>query len=264
MNPATCARTLAASLHAPRSHQVNAYSLPAPHLCSTARVHQVPERVEAVSYAQLRNFSCIMLCATLQLCGTTASEAGAWRRVGTDFTNACTLDATQLLRSAQQRAGGPLFYDLYYVDGVDTDNAGANAEAAQGLAAELPGTPRLYPVPVAIVNDPEKPDDYVLARRFFALDAALGTAASSDAVEWLQYPMTAALAITVRCRVALNVLICTQLPMSTCALDLTTYRRCATLRPSESCFLTFATSVRRCEHCKRIKCHSKPSINCQA
>ena len=93
----------------------------------------------------------------LQFCGGLLEEVSDWRRFGTDYTNECEVDLGVLLEDSQE----PLFYELYYQDGLST---------------------QLIPVPVRIlnyqsqgrfVNEPGQDEDrQQLERRFFLKESA--------------------------------------------------------------------------------------------
>ena len=131
----------------------------------------------------------------MQLCGVRSGNADLWRRTGTDYANHCTLDAQRLLWRAQGQRGGPLFYDIYYVDRLDAASAGGGVELGGGEE----GAPVLYPVPVIVENVAANALAATrLTRRVFVLDAALGAAAGGGGVAWVQYPQSIRLEIEVR------------------------------------------------------------------
>ena len=133
----------------------------------------------------------------VQVCGAQLAEASAWRQVGSDFLNACELDAAALLQLAAQSPSGPVFYDLYYVDGTQGDSATTADGEVSVLALELPGAPVLYPTPLRLdVGNDDAPG--ILARRFFVVDSALGQAARGNEQSFIQYPQEATLTIRVR------------------------------------------------------------------
>ena len=117
--------------------------------------------------------------------------------MGTRFVNKCKVDVLALLRQAERAQSGPLFYDLYYVDGMSGDARPGPLPGEQGIAEAIPGTPVLYPVPVSILDGPASTAD-TLVRRFFVLDTQLGSAYGSGLVSWIQFPVSAELTITVR------------------------------------------------------------------
>ena len=133
----------------------------------------------------------------LQLCGAQTYVAGVWRHVGSDFHNECAADAAVLLQHLAAQTAGPLFFDLYYVDGVQGGSGSSSSLDLLALAADLPGAPTVYPVPVLLqVPGTDTP---ALVRRFFSVDGLLGTEAGDGSPSWVQYVSKASLVIQVRC-----------------------------------------------------------------
>lgn len=100
-----------------------------------------------------------------------------WKRVGTDYKNGCTVKIMDVLRSTRTEAG-PVFYDLYYVDGLD---------GAESI---------LYPVPVTILNM-DSSAGQVLTRRFFEVDAVSGRGVDDTAPQFVVYPESIELRVEV-------------------------------------------------------------------
>jgi hypothetical protein len=115
-----------------------------------------------------------------------------------DYSNSCKVDVLALLQQAQSASDGPFFYDLYYVDGIESGSEVSSTPDAQQISQAVPGKPILYPVPVAVLDGPGSTEDFTLVRRFFALDSQLGRLSSSDLVSWIQFPVSATLTIEVR------------------------------------------------------------------
>lgn len=130
----------------------------------------------------------------MQLCGVRSGDGDIWRHTGADYENACALDVAQLLRAAQARPGGPVFYDVYYVDRLD-----ASGEGGVALGGGERGAPVLYPVPVVLSNLAANAQAAArLTRRLFVADAELGRAAGGGEVAFVQYSSSIRLEILVR------------------------------------------------------------------
>jgi hypothetical protein len=135
-----------------------------------------------------------MLCA--QLCGARAGDGEAWRQVGTDYTNECELDALDLAWKAHEIRNTTLFYDLFYVDGIAPLDQSSDGNFL--LQLKLSGTPNLYPVPVVVENVPDNAGTVnLVTRRFFSVDALLGTQTGSKLPTWIQYPESVKLVVQV-------------------------------------------------------------------
>lgn len=129
--------------------------------------------------------------------------------MGTDYTNACTLDLLALASTHEALAEGPVFMDLFFVDGIDASESaaaptpGSEASAADALLIQqLGGRPILFPIPLVVQNvaDNAVPgrDASVLTRRMFLFDTVLGRPAGAVLPEWGQYAESITIHIRVR------------------------------------------------------------------
>lgn len=167
------------------------------------------------------------------MCGNKLARADLWANVGTDFTNECTLDVLDLMRTAQQGANETLLFDLYYVDGLE-DASMADIEAMSLQQQQFDGRPVLYPVPLIIENIQRsgRQEEAQLTRRFFMIDTQLGRAAEEETPAWVQYASSVRLVIQVGS---------VQMPASVCLKQLALFAA-----PCEPCTPQHMKSGRGC------------------
>jgi Meckelin (Transmembrane protein 67) len=143
----------------------------------------------------------------VQLCGARTPDGLAWRQVGTDYSNECAVDLTNLANFHKEPNLEALFFDLYFVDGVNTTETSASTNSEVGgrdamLFRQLGGRPILFPVPLIVQNMPENSDTgnglEVLTRRSFLVDTSLGRTAGAVSPQWIQYAKSITIQIQVR------------------------------------------------------------------